>query len=406
MKRWAWVPAVVLLMTVVGVAGAGAQEKAATEAATPDAVAEAEGLLAAGDSDGAAKVLEKGMDTIGTGGGAAALRLGVLRVSRGELDTAIDAYTAAAERLEGPAKGEALGRMAVVQDTRGMAEAAASAEAAVAADPDGVWPTIAMSFRRVDEGQADEAVSLARKAVDAGGGAPAQGALGHALQAQGDVAGAETAYRAAMAADESLMGPVIGLASVLRSSNRAAEAEPLLTRVLEASPGAVEAYKEMARVKIALNRADGKRPWTKSVPIHVRAMVLTGKTLFTAGPLAAEADRPEGPPKDPQVLLIALSAADGKELARLPLPAEPPEPASPPTPPAPPSPPAPLMPPSPPEPALPPEPAVPPAPPTPVSEPHAITSSAVVKVSVRIRNSPPALVTRVGSESRQYGTKR
>jgi len=35
-----------------------------------------------------------------------------------------------------------------------------------------------------------------------------------------------------------------------------AEAEPLLSGVIEASPGAVEAYKEMARVKIALNRAD------------------------------------------------------------------------------------------------------------------------------------------------------
>jgi tetratricopeptide (TPR) repeat protein len=42
---------------------------------------------------------------------------------------------------------------------------------------------------------------------------------------------------------------------VLRTSGRAAEAEPLLAGVLEASPGAVEAYKEMARVKIALGRA-------------------------------------------------------------------------------------------------------------------------------------------------------
>lgn len=256
MERWIWVLAATLVLTGAGAAGAGAQEPAAEEAAAPNALEEAKAKLAAGDSDGAAKVLEKEMDIPGAAGGAAALRLGMLRASRGELDTAIDAYSVAAEKLEGAAKGEALGRMAVVQDSRGMAEAAASAEAAVAADPEGVWPTIAMSFRRVHEGRTDEAVSLAQKAVAADGGPPAQGALGHALEAKGDIAGAEAAYRAAMAADETLMGPVIGLASVLRSSDRAAEAEPLLTRVLEASPGAVEAYKEMARVKIALDRAD------------------------------------------------------------------------------------------------------------------------------------------------------
>ncbi len=43
--------------------------------------------------------------------------------------------------------------------------------------------------------------------------------------------------------------------SVLRASGRAAEAEPLLTQVIEASPGAVAAYMERARVKLALDRA-------------------------------------------------------------------------------------------------------------------------------------------------------
>ena len=252
MKRWAWALAAALL-AVAGSAVDLAAQDATVEA---DAVAEAEGLLAAGDADGAVAVLEKAMTAPGAAGGAAALRLGTVRAERGELDTAIDAYVAAGKTLEGPAKGEALGRATVLQYARGMADAASSAEAAVAADPDGVWPTIAMSYRDVHEGKVDEAVSLARKAVAAGGGAAAQGALGYALQAKGDVAGAESAYRAAMAADESLMAPVIGLASLLRTSERAAEAEPLLSAVIEASPGAVEAYKEMARVKIALNRAD------------------------------------------------------------------------------------------------------------------------------------------------------
>jgi tetratricopeptide (TPR) repeat protein len=251
MKRWASVLAVTLLLVAAGVARA----QDAQEPAARDAVAEAEAKLAAGDSDGAVQVLESGKEAPGEAGGLAALRLGVLRESRGELDNAIDAYTMAGEKLTGAEKGEALGRMAVVQYTRAMDEAGASAEAAAAADPEGVWPTIAMSYRDVHEGEADEAVALARKAVDAGGGAPAQGALGHALQAKGDLAGAEEAYRASMAADETLLGPVVGLAGVLRASGRAAEAEPLLSKVLEASPGAVEAYKEMARVKIDLGRA-------------------------------------------------------------------------------------------------------------------------------------------------------
>jgi len=48
---------------------------------------------------------------------------------------------------------------------------------------------------------------------------------------------------------------VTGLAGVLRQTKRAAEAEPMLKKVIDSSPGAVEAYKEMARVKIALGRS-------------------------------------------------------------------------------------------------------------------------------------------------------
>ena len=143
MKRWACLLAMALLVTAVSAVGTRAQEEPAP---TSNPVGEAESLLAAGDSDGAVKVLEKGTDILGETGARSALRLGVLRESRGELDNAIDAYFAAAERLEGAGKGEALGRLAVVQYSRGMSEAKASAEAAVAADPEGVWPTIAMSF--------------------------------------------------------------------------------------------------------------------------------------------------------------------------------------------------------------------------------------------------------------------
>ncbi len=257
MKRWSW-----LLVAALAVSPAIADDKkkddkkgkeapAATAAAVQDAVAAAEAKLAAGDADGAVALLDKAMAT----DPKAALRLGVLREGRGELDLAVDAYKVAAEKLSGPAKGEALGRMAVVQDSRGMAEAGASAEAAVAADAEGAWPTIALSYRRAHEGKADEAVALAQKAVAAGAGAGAQAALGHALEAKGDLAGAEAAYREALTADPKALAPIVGLATVLRQTNRAAEAEPMLNKVIDASPGAVEAYKERARVRIALGRS-------------------------------------------------------------------------------------------------------------------------------------------------------
>jgi tetratricopeptide (TPR) repeat protein len=228
------------------------KEAALAQAAAPqDALKDAEAKLAAGDTDGAVAVLQKAMAT----DPKAALRLGKIRESRGELDLAVDAYKAAADKLTGPAKGEALGRMAVVQDSRGMADAAASAEAALAADPEGLWPTIAISYRRAHEGKPDEAVALAQKAVAAGGGADARAALGHALEAKGDAAGAEAAYREALAAEPKSLASVVGLATVMRKTGRAAEAEPMLQKVIDASPGAVEAYMEMARVKIALGRS-------------------------------------------------------------------------------------------------------------------------------------------------------
>jgi tetratricopeptide (TPR) repeat protein len=224
---------------------------AAPAPAAQDAVKDAEAKLAGGDADAAIAALEKAMAT----DGAAALRLGRLRESRGELEPALDAFRAAAETLTGPGKGEALGRLAVVQGARGMAEAGSTAEEALLADPDGAWPAIAMSYRRVHEGRADEAIALASRAVAAGGGAGATTALAHAQAAKGDLAAAEASFREAVSADPSSLGAVVGLAGVLRETGRAAEAEPMLRKMIDESPGAVEAYKEMARVKVALGRA-------------------------------------------------------------------------------------------------------------------------------------------------------
>ena len=252
MMRWSWLLVAALVATPALAADKKKDEKKAPPApAVQDAVAAAETKIKAGDGDGAIDVLQKAVAT----DGRAALRLGVLRESRGELDLAVDAYKAAGEKLSGPPKGEALGRLAVVQDARGMSEASATADAAQAADAEGAWPAIAASYRRAHEGKADEAVTLAQKAIAAGGGAAAKAALAHALDAKGDRAAAEAAYREAIAADPQAITPVVGLAAVLRETGRAGEAEPMLKKVIDGAPGAVEAYKELTRVKIALGRA-------------------------------------------------------------------------------------------------------------------------------------------------------
>jgi tetratricopeptide (TPR) repeat protein len=232
-------------------------KKAAAPAAgvsTEDLVKQAEQKAAAGDADGAIELLRKaaGMATTGD----PALRLGRLLEAKFELDGAMDAYKDAAGKLAASAKGEALGRLAVLQEMRGVSEAASTADAAAAADPAGAWPAIALARARARAGRADEAIALAQKAAAAGGGAAAAAALGYAQEARGDLAAAEAAYREAAGSDAGRVAGNLGLARVMRRTGRAAEAEPLLQKVLEQTPGAVDAYKESARVKLALKRPD------------------------------------------------------------------------------------------------------------------------------------------------------
>ncbi|TKJ35491.1 MAG: hypothetical protein CEE38_15075 [Planctomycetes bacterium B3_Pla] len=69
----------------------------------------------------------------------------------------------------------------------------------------------------------------------------------------------------------------------------------------------------------AVGRAEPANHWEKTVPIQVRAMVLADKVLFVAGLLAEEIDGPDGPDESRGAVLMAISAADGAELARCPL---------------------------------------------------------------------------------------
>ncbi len=215
---------------------------------------QAEARAAAGDIDGAAELLRKAAALPGADG-QPGLRLGRLLDGRGDLDGAIDAYKQAAEKLTGADKGEALGRLAVAQELRGLSESAASAEAAAAADPEGVWPTLAQSRQKARAGKSEEALALAQK-VAGKGGAAASAALGFAREAAGDLAGAEADYRSASADAAQRLPATLGLARVLRKTGRAAEAEPLLAKLIEQAPGAVDAYKEAARVKMALGRPE------------------------------------------------------------------------------------------------------------------------------------------------------
>lgn len=218
-------------------------------------LAQAEERIAAGDFAGAERSLRNAAAEPEAGGGPW-FRLGRMFEDQNELDNAIEAYGKAGELLEGPTKGEALGRQSLLQEVRGMKAADASAEAAAAADPEGLWPLIALSRARARAGNGDEAAALAEKAIAGGAGVPARVALGFAREAAGDFAAAEQTYSAVRAEDEANIAAGVGLARVLRKADRAAEAAPLLEQVLEVAPGAIEAYKESARVLMALNRTD------------------------------------------------------------------------------------------------------------------------------------------------------
>lgn len=230
-------------------------KQAAVSAPSPEtALREAEAKAAAGDTAGAIELLRQAAAVPATAA-EASLRLGRLYEGRLEFDLAIDAYKAAAAGLTGASRAEALGRMAVAQEVRGMPESAATAAEAAAADPAAAWGKIALARARAREGKAKEAVELAQAAEAANGGAAAAAALGYANEALGDLTAAEAAYRRAQAEPAQSVVAGLGLARVLRKSGRAAEAEPLLKTVLERAPGAVEGYKESARVKVALGRA-------------------------------------------------------------------------------------------------------------------------------------------------------
>ncbi len=208
--------------------------------------------MAAGDLDGAVETLQAAAAQDETG--EASLRLGRVLEIKYDLDLALDAYTAAAAKLSGASKGEALARLSGLQDLKLSPSAAATAEEANAADPGGIWPTIATARVRARQGKAAEALELAQKAVAGGGGPVATAVLALAQETGGDLTASEASFRSVLDEAPARIEAHIGLAQVLRKAGRPAEAAPLLQQVLAQAPGAVRAYAESARAKLALNR--------------------------------------------------------------------------------------------------------------------------------------------------------
>jgi hypothetical protein len=81
---------------------------------------------------------------------------------------------------------------------------------------------------------------------------------------------------------------------------------------------------EDGRYRLFARRRDADKPhWSKPAPIHVRAMLLAGDTLFAAGAGPVPGKASDRQSASPVPLLLAISASDGSELARYPIPAAP-----------------------------------------------------------------------------------
>jgi outer membrane protein assembly factor BamB len=66
----------------------------------------------------------------------------------------------------------------------------------------------------------------------------------------------------------------------------------------------------------AVNRDDGKAKWSKSLKIHIRAMVLADKVIFIAGPSIDTSEGQKNLNENKGSWLMAISASDGAELAQ------------------------------------------------------------------------------------------
>ena len=147
-------------------------------------------------------------------------------LERGDLGRAL-ALSAEADRLagDGPAEWVTVARLQALRASGDVAAHAARALRGVTAETDPTyvgWARAELALARIEQGRTTEAEALARQALaeTAGEGAATAGlALGRALSAQGDRAGAETAFRRALATlDRAAHPPAYRTAHEVRQS--------------------------------------------------------------------------------------------------------------------------------------------------------------------------------------------
>ena len=251
MARLIWVFSLLLASN----AAAWQKDKPAPSRAAVDPMAEAEAKIAAGDNDGAAELLRKRPRRPPPPASVASPGPGARQAL--EFDTG-------RRRLQGRRRQADRRRQGRGPRPHGRRRSGCAAwprrrpppRPPRPPTPKGAWPRHRHGAHPArGEGKGDEALALAQKAAAAGGGAAASVALGLAQEARGDLAAAEAAYRAAARRSPSRRWQrPWGWRACCARPGRAAEAEPLLKAALDAAPGDVNAYKESARVKIALGR--------------------------------------------------------------------------------------------------------------------------------------------------------
>lgn len=135
---------------------------------------------------------------------------------------------------------------------------------AAEADPADAAAQRRLALAYYNLGRLNDAVALYRRLLEKGEDAVVRNRLGNALRDQGDLTGAERAYRQAMATDPTLPAPYANLAELLWRRHRHDEALALLAAGLEkVTPGARPA---LERVRDALEKTAMPGGPTASTP--------------------------------------------------------------------------------------------------------------------------------------------
>jgi tetratricopeptide (TPR) repeat protein len=150
------------------------------------------------------------------------------------------------------------GRLADVQERLGNVEAAeTSLRAALAIEPGSDRHRDALVRLMASDGRADEAIAEARAAAADSSGVPGFVRLGRALRQAGDMAGAEAAFRRALAIDRESSTALEQLAQVLEATRSIPEAIEVTRRILSNGPGNAHVHSRLGRLLRLSGDLDG-----------------------------------------------------------------------------------------------------------------------------------------------------